>query len=75
MTNEQVDKLEAVLREAQDKVEEAGRLLCDERGGVAPWMWGLCSRLSEDIAELIHRCWKLRPDKPYEPTEENNGNR
>ena len=40
MTNEQVDKLEAVFREAQNKIEEAGRLLCSERGDVAPWMWG-----------------------------------
>jgi len=72
MTNEQVDKLEAVLREAQNKIEEAGRLLCNERGDGAPWMWGICNRLSENIADLIHHCWKLRPD---EPMEENNGNR
>ena len=69
MTNEQVDKLEAALRGAQNKIEEAGRLLCDERGDVAPWMWGNCNRLSENIAELIHHCWKLRP---YDPLEENN---
>ena len=74
MTNEQVDELEAVLREAQDKVEEAGRLLCSERRDCAPWMWGGCNRLSENIADLINHCWKLRPDKPDEPMEENNGN-
>ena len=69
MTNEHVDNLEAALREAQDKVEEAGRLLCNERGNVAPWMWGDCNRLSGNIAELIHQCWKLRPDEPDEPDE------
>lgn len=62
MTDEQVHRLEAVLREAQNKIEEAGRILCSERGNVAPGMWGGCNRLSEDIAELIHQCWKLRWD-------------
>lgn len=70
MTNEQVDKLETVLREARDKVEEAGRLLCSERRDCAPWMWGCCNRISEDIADrLIHYCWKLRPDESNEPNE------
>lgn len=63
MTDEEVDNLENILRKAQDKIEEAGRLLCNTRGDCAPWMWGRCGLISDNIANLIGHCWKLRPEE------------
>ena len=62
MTHEQVDKLEALLREAQEKVEEAGRIVCGERGEDASHVWARCNSHSNDISDTIHGCYRLRPE-------------
>ena len=62
MTHEQVDKLESLLREAQEKVEEAGRIVCSERGEYASRVWARCNSHSKDISDTIHSCYRLRPE-------------
>lgn len=60
MTYEQVNQVEDALREAQNKVEEAGRLLCNEAGDtVGGQMWRDCNALSEKISDVIHVAYKL----------------
>lgn len=61
MTNEQVDKMEEDLRKAQAFVESAGATVCGEASSEGSSTWYRLSEISEDIADLIHRLYVLRP--------------
>ena len=63
LTHEQVDALEDKLREAEKALEEAGRILCPIPGGVAPQLWRDTNRLIGGVREIIHECYKLRPEE------------
>ena len=58
MTNEQVNKFEQLLREAEAKVEEAARMICSVRG--AGQIWSKCCDAAEACAAPIHESYKLR---------------
>ena len=61
MTHEQVDELENTLREAQDVIEKAGRMLCSVSGETGPQLWSKINSIDAEIAEVIHKCYRLRP--------------
>ena len=63
MSNEVVDDLEAALRGAQEMVEEAGRTICSEHGEVASKMWHRITQMSNDIGDVLHETWRLRPEE------------
>ena len=58
MTNEDVNKFEQLLRDAQKKVEEAARMICSVRG--AGEIWRKCCDAGEACAAPIHESYKLR---------------
>ena len=60
LTNEQVNKFEELLREAEAKIEEAGRMICGVRG--CSDIWNLCNDAVEAVAKPIHQSYKLRPE-------------
>ena len=63
MTDAEVDKMENLLREAQGKVEEAGRIVCSHGGEYAAHAWSRCTSTAEDIGDIIHFLFRLRPDE------------
>lgn len=62
MTNEDVDKMEGLLVEAQKNVEDACAALCGESSDVASYVMERIVKESSHIAETIHGLWKLRPE-------------
>ena len=63
MTHEAVDEMEDKLRQAQRLVEESAQIVCNERGEHAPEIWNKLTVMANDIGELIHPLWKLRPEE------------
>lgn len=63
MTNEEVNEIENKLRQAQKLVEEAGQIVCNAHGKYAPEIWNKLTVMANDIGELIHPLWKLRPEE------------
>ena len=61
LTNEQVDKLEAKLREAQDALEEAGQMVCDVRGEYGSHLWNRLTSLANDVGDTFCGLYRLRP--------------
>lgn len=61
MTHEEVNKLEDVLRKAEENLEEAGRILCNEATPEANGIRGTILGMLGVISEDIHDCYKLRP--------------
>lgn len=62
LTNEDVDRLEKTIRDAQALVEEAGRIVCGERGEVPGRIWGRLTQLASDVGSVVHDTWMLRPE-------------
>lgn len=60
-TNEDVNNMEDMLRDAQNKVEAVARMVCSSHNETAIQLWRNCSNLSEKIADAIHPLYKLRP--------------
>ena len=61
MTHEQVDEIENKLRQAQKLVEECGAAICDERENGAPDTWDRMTATANDIGDIIHELYVLRP--------------
>lgn len=59
MTDEEVNKFEELLREAEAKVEEAGRMICNVPG--CGDIWRKCNDAVEAIGAPIHQSYRLRP--------------
>ena len=62
MKDETVDKIEDNIRQAQNLLEEAARLLCNEPGDtLGGKLWTLLSNKACEVAELLIRyTYKLR---------------
>lgn len=60
MTDEQVNKLEEKLRQAEAILEEAGRMLCNEHGEGAEMWRKITYEILPANAELLHRTYLLR---------------
>ena len=59
LTHEQVNKFEELLREAEAKIEEAGRMICNVQG--CGDIWNMCNDAAEAVAKPIHQSYRLRP--------------
>ena len=60
MTDEQVNEMEQLIREAQEKMEKVGRMVCSNDDPVAIQTWVSARRIGEKIGEMIHPLYKLR---------------
>lgn len=58
--NEQVNEFEEHLRKAQNEVEAAARIVCNSHNPAAIQAWRNLSRMSEDIAGVIHTTHRFR---------------
>lgn len=61
MTNEEVNAMEELLRQAQEKVEAAGRMVCSSHNETAIAAWHALTNMTAGIADVIHTLYKLRP--------------
>ena len=61
MPNETVNKIEDNIRQAQNLLEEAARLLCNEPGNTPGGaIWSFLAKKSEEIVEPLNYTYKLR---------------
>jgi len=61
MKDETVDKIEENIRQAQNLLEEAARLLCNEPGDTPGGaIWTFLSRKAEEIVEPLNYTYRLR---------------
>lgn len=61
MKNETVDKIEDNIRQAQNLLEEAARLLCNEPGdSIGGAIWSFLAKKSEEIVVPLNYTYKLR---------------
>ena len=61
LTHEQVDVLENLLREVQNKLDEAGRMVCDISGEDANHAWNRITSHAADVGDTICGLYRLRP--------------
>ena len=61
LTHEQVDELESSLRNIQDSIEAAARMVCGVRGEDGNSIYSRLASSANDIGDVIHRCYRLRP--------------
>ena len=62
MTNEQVNKLEEKMREAQAALEEAGRMLCNEHDAGAQLWADITYKVLPGVEGLFNKTYLLRPE-------------
>ena len=60
-TDEDVNKMESLIREAQAKIEEAARMVCSSHEPAAIEAWHSWNRLAGEVGETIHPLYQLRP--------------
>lgn len=66
VTEEDICKFEDLLREAQARVEEAGRIMCKAPGDtVGGRLWRNCTGMSESIGDLIHQAFRANDTDPW----------
>ena len=61
LTHEQVDSLENLLREVQEKLEEAGQMVCGISGEDANHVWNRITSHAADVGDTIDGLYRLRP--------------
>ena len=62
MPDDKVNDFEDALRKAEAAVEEAGRIICPERGEEVTTMRYRLDKLLEGIQDAIHNSYKLYKD-------------
>ena len=60
MKNEDVSKMESLIREAQSKIEEVAKMVCSNDDPTAIKTWHDATRLAREVGEMIHPLYKLR---------------
>ena len=59
VTDNEICEFEDILREAQARVEEAGRIMCKAPGDtVGGQLWRKCTDMSDSIADMIHLAFR-----------------
>lgn len=61
MKDETVDKIEENIQKAQNLLEEAARLLCNEPGNtIGGKLWTLLAGKADEVAESFNYTYRLR---------------
>lgn len=62
LTHEKVDELEQRLREAQNAIEAAAQIVCGVSGAEGNLVYNRLASSANDIGDVIHGCFRLRPE-------------